>query len=175
MVLRNLRQASSHIQHFKQIAVSQEDFEEVLFDLRTYLDEVITFLKIEHSHHDIHLHCPDNIEITSCPGIFLHILSHLVANSVQHGFEQAKPGTITITITRETDDLLVHYHDNGKGMPSGVLEKMFDPFFTTKRGTGGNGLGMYIVYNLVTQKLKGQITCESVQGHGSSFTITMPI
>jgi len=51
------------------------------------------------------------------------------------------------------------------------LAKIFEPFFTTKRGEGGSGLGMHIVYNLVTQKLGGSINCESKVGTGAKFTL----
>jgi signal transduction histidine kinase len=52
--------------------------------------------------------------------------------------------------------------------------KAFDPFFTTRRGTGGSGLGLHIVYNLVTQSLKGRITLDTAPGKGVRFMITIP-
>jgi len=55
-----------------------------------------------------------------------------------------------------------------------TLSKIFDPFFTTKRNEGGTGLGMPIVYNLVRQKLKGDITVASVEGEGTTFTLLLP-
>ncbi|WP_042149923.1 MULTISPECIES: ATP-binding protein [unclassified Pseudoalteromonas] len=51
------------------------------------------------------------------------------------------------------------------------LPKLFELFFTTKRGQGGSGLGLNIVYNLVTQSLKGTITCESKLGSCAKFII----
>ena len=48
---------------------------------------------------------------------------------------------------------------------------MFDPFFTTRRGQGGSGLGMHIVYNLVTQSLGGRIRVDSVPGQGIDVAI----
>ncbi len=54
------------------------------------------------------------------------------------------------------------------------LDQIFDPFFTTSRGKGGTGLGMNIVYNLVTQSLNGTIDASSTLGQGSLFTITIP-
>lgn len=67
------------------------------------------------------------------------------------------------------------YRDNGKGMSSEIINKIFDPFFTTKRGKGGSGLGMHIVYNIVTQKLFGTIKCKSKEGEWSEFEILIPI
>ena len=55
-----------------------------------------------------------------------------------------------------------------------VLENIFEPFFTTKRNSGGTGLGMNIVYNIICQKLEGTIKIESKPEHGASFYITLP-
>ena len=55
------------------------------------------------------------------------------------------------------------------------MAKIFEPFSTTKRGEGGSGLGMHIVYNLVTQKLGGSINYESKVGTSTKFTLKLPI
>lgn len=65
--------------------------------------------------------------------------------------------------------------NDGKGIPAENLSKIFDPFFTTKRGQGGSGLGLNIVYNLVTQKLNGIIQVENSLGVGSKFVMKFPI
>ena len=73
------------------------------------------------------------------------------------------------------DDMVtLNYADDGKGMDAGTAENVFEPFFTTKRGEGGSGLGMHILYNLITQKLSGTVTCESTPGQGVTFDITIP-
>ena len=72
-------------------------------------------------------------------------------------------------------EVTVEYTDDGRGIPEENLTKIFEPFFTTKRGEGGSGLGMHIVYNLVTQKLGGSIKCESTVGIGTKFTLKLPI
>ena len=64
--------------------------------------------------------------------------------------------------------------DDGIGMPAGDLRRIFDPFFTTKRGAGGTGLGMHIVYNLVTQMLGGTIEVFSTEGRGTRVVVAFP-
>ena len=56
-----------------------------------------------------------------------------------------------------------------------MWEKIFEPFFTTRMGQGGSGLGMHVVYNLVTQTLGGHIRCDSAPGKGMSVTIRLPL
>ena len=56
-----------------------------------------------------------------------------------------------------------------------MRKRIFDPFVTTKRGQGGSGLGMHLVYNLVTQALNGSISIVSEEGQGVQFRILFPI
>ena len=66
------------------------------------------------------------------------------------------------------------YKDTGHGIPQENLDKIFNPFFTTKTGKGEKGLGLYIVYNLVMERLKGTIQCNSSLDDGATFIITFP-
>jgi len=71
--------------------------------------------------------------------------------------------------------LVLTYADDGAGIPPEHLKRIFEPFFTTARAKGGTGLGLHIVYNLITQKLKGTIRCESAVGQGTKFIIELPL
>ena len=55
------------------------------------------------------------------------------------------------------------------------MARVFDPFFTTRLGQGGSGLGLSIVYSLVTDVLGGHIEVSSREGEGSCFTLTLPL
>jgi signal transduction histidine kinase len=102
------------------------------------------------------------------------ILNNLVNNSLKHGFEHRESGTISIMVNQADDNIIIIYTDNGKGIDDEILEKIYDPFVTTKRNSGGNGLGMHIVFNLITQLFKGKIECQSSIDNGVKFTITLP-
>ncbi len=92
-----------------------------------------------------------------------------------HGFEDKSAGQIVIDVAREDGTLHLHYSDNGKGIPAEHLTKIFDLFFTTKSEQRGSGIGLHIVYNLVTQTLGGTIECQCTPGAGTSFTIRIPV
>ena len=64
---------------------------------------------------------------------------------------------------------------DGKGISDENLEHLFEPFFTTRRAQGGTGLGLHIIYNIVTQKLGGTIHCESAVGQGAKFIMNIPL
>jgi len=74
-------------------------------------------------------------------------------------------------INQEDQTIVLTYQDTGRGMNKEQLDKLYEPFFTTKRGFGNSGLGMHIVYNLVTQSLDGSIECVSEMDHGVQFKI----
>ena len=90
------------------------------------------------------------------------------------GFIDGHSGLIEIDIKKVNEGVLLEYSDNGKGIPEEIKDKVFEPFFTTKRGKGGSGLGMNIVYNLVSHKLKGVIKLLPSE-RGVLFQIALPI
>jgi PAS domain S-box-containing protein len=177
MILGNLRRAAQQIQGFKQVAVDQTTEDQRTFKVRTYIDEVLLSLqpKLKRTTHSLTVNCPKDVELVSYPGAFSQILTNLVINSLMHGFEHKEHGQIVLDVSMESQTLWIQYSDNGKGMADEQCSKIFEPFYTTKRGQGGTGLGLHIVYNLVTQRLNGQIVCESTLGEGTVFTIQIPI
>ncbi len=177
IVLANLNRAAELIQSFKQVAVDQSSEERRAFDLKAYLEEVLLNLqpKLKRTKINVLIDCPDNIVLDSFPGLISQIATNLVMNSLLHAYDAGDNGTICFCVTQYSDFLSFEYSDDGKGIPSDNIDKIFDPFYTTKRGQGGSGLGLHIVYNLVTQKLQGTITCESQVGVGTKFMMQIPL
>lgn len=177
IIERNLYRASGLIRNFKQVAVDQSVEEIRKLDLSEYLNEILSSLqpKWKHSKVEVITDFSDGIEITTYPGALAQILTNLISNSLKHGFDGGKfSGEITIKARHNDDSVILDYIDSGKGMSEEILQQIFDPFFTTKRGSGGTGLGMHIVYNLVTQKMKGTINCTSQLGEGCHIIIHLP-
>mgnify|MGYP000291552060 FL=1 len=111
------------------------------------------------------------------PGPIYQIISNLINNSVIHGFELQETGNITISVEIDVDisRAKLHYVDDGIGINQDILAKIYEPFITSKRNKGGSGLGMNIVYNLVTQILEGDISCNSALGEGIDIRISFPV
>ncbi len=74
-----------------------------------------------------------------------------------------------------TGRVQIRFQDDGAGILEQDLKQIFEPFFTTKRGEGGSGLGLSIIYNIVTSLLHGQINVESSVGKGTIFTLDLPL
>ena len=64
--------------------------------------------------------------------------------------------------------------DTGKGMNDATRTRVFEPFFTTKRDRGGSGLGLSVVYGVVTSH-GGHVEVESEVGKGTKFDVFLPI
>lgn len=177
MTLKNLQRAASQVESFKQVAVDYPESEKKLINVKSYIDDLLLSIlpKLKKAQHTITMHCPEDVEIVSYPGAFSQIITHFIINTLIHGFEQKVKGEILLDITRENHILQIRYSDNGKGMTKEERSRIFDAFYTTRRGQGGTGLGLHIVYNLVTQQLKGNIKCESKPGMGTMFIIQIPI
>ncbi|MDB5056423.1 MAG: multi-sensor signal transduction multi-kinase [Bacilli bacterium] len=177
IILTNLQRASELIRSFKQVAVDQSSDTKRRFNMKTYLNEIILSLgmNLNKAKHHVVCHCDEDLEIFGDPGALSQVVTNFVMNSIIHAFDPDVVGTLEFHVSRTENRLFLRYSDNGKGMPPAVLEKIFDPFFTTNRGNGGTGLGMHIVYNIVTQSLHGNIKCASIVTKGTTFMIDFPI
>ena len=171
----NLRKASELVQTFKNVAVNQSVEEVVEFSMEEHLHEVMVTLRpqLKQSQVKVHMDVEKGLMVNSYPGAYYHIISNMFVNSLRHAFPD-KQGSISIYIHREEQNLHLHYQDDGQGMDETIKSKIFDPFFTTKRGQGGTGLGLYMTYNIVTQRLGGSINVLSEPGKGTQFDIIVP-
>jgi len=177
LITLNCNRAAELIQSFKQVAVDQTSEEKRDFELKTYIDEIILSLrpKLKNLPHQIEIDCPKDIYLNSYPGMFSQLLSNLIFNSIIHAWDEGQQGIIQITINNlDENRIQIIYHDNGKGIPSDHQTKVFDPFFTTKRGSGGSGLGLHILHNLIYQSLGGELNLSSEENKGTTFTINLP-
>lgn len=177
ILLVNLNRASELVKSFKQIAVDQSIEEKRLFNVKEYINDVLLSLKpkLKKTGISVCVDCPDDLTIFNYAGGLSQILTNFVVNSVLHAYDEDEKGIIKIIIFLDDNKLNFIYKDDGKGIAPEDLHKVFEPFFTTKRGQGGTGLGLNIVYNLVTQKYGGSIICESLHGKGTTFKIKIPI
>lgn len=176
LILKNLERAVQLVRSFKQVAVDQGSEERRTINLSQYLDEVAFALKpmLKRTPHQLAILCPEDIVIDTYPGAIYQIVVNFVSNSLAHAFEAEQPGLLRLSVKALPDQRLqIEYADNGVGASADVLKRIFEPFFTTRRGSGGSGLGMHIVYNLVTKLLNGTITVENVPG--LRFRIVMPV
>ena len=176
MILRNLERAAELIRSFKRIAVDQATEERRTIELKAYFEETLLSLKprLKGTPHRVVLDCPDALELDTIPGALSQILTNLVVNSMVHAFTPERAGVMNLQVSSAQGQVTLRFSDDGCGIAAEHLPQIFDPFFTTRRGQGGTGLGLNIVYNIVTQSLGGTIEVASTPGQGTVFTIRLP-
>ncbi len=176
LILDNFHRIAELIKSFKQLSIDQYAERRYRFSVKPYIQDIILSIKsqLKNKLINIVLECDEQLRIDNNPAIFAQILSNLLLNSFKHGFKNQTEGEITIAVKLQDSSLLIDYRDNGCGIDKEILPKIFDPFFSTNLQQH-SGLGLHIVYNLVSQKLKGQIECESVVGEGAHFHLNLPM
>jgi signal transduction histidine kinase len=119
--------------------------------------------------------CRNDLILDTYPGTLSQVLTNLVMNALTHAYGDGQSGQLSLTVSEPSPNLVrIVFADDGKGMPPETVHRVFDPFFTTRRSHGSTGLGLHIVYNLVTGTLHGKIEVESAPGRGTRFTIDIP-
>ena len=177
IILNNLNRLWELIKSFKQIAVDQSSEQKRKFRVKEYMENILLSLKprLKETKHSIKINCSDDLYIISYPGAISQILANLLVNSLVHAYDNGDEGNIVMSFSIDSRKgnrrAVLTYSDDGKGIKEEFLSRIFEPFFTTRRGKGGTGLGLNIVYNIVTQKLRGTIGCLSKLGEGTTFVM----
>jgi two-component system, NtrC family, sensor kinase len=111
---------------------------------------------------------PAKVFIQADPAQLEQVFINLFTNSVD---AMQGEGDLRVVVREQEQSTIITVSDSGKGIPRESVEKIFEPFFTTK--DKGTGLGLAIVFNII-RKHNGDITVESEEGKGTTFTITLP-
>lgn len=178
LIERNAERAVTLVANFKQVAVDQTSAQRRDFDLLQTVQEVVTTLGpgLRKLHHNITIDIPERLILNSFPGPLDQVITNIVTNATVHAFPSGQAGEILISADLTgNDEVVLMMSDNGIGIPIEKQGRVFDPFFTTRLGQGGSGLGLYIVYNIVTSLLGGHIQLISSPGTGTCFYIHIPL
>lgn len=178
VIERNLRRAAELIASFKQVAVDQSSYQRRPFELGEVLHELHLTLSptLRRSQVELIDEAPPGLRMDSYPGPLTQVLMNLVNNAVVHAFDD-RPHPHQVRIRAESlpaQRVRLTVTDNGCGVDPAHLSRLFDPFFTTKLGRGGSGLGLHIVYTLVTGLLGGSVQVSSQPDQGCTVTLDLP-
>ncbi len=176
----NLQRAAELISSFKQVAVDQTTSQRRQYFLHDSMHEIVVTvspsLKVSGCH--VVFEVSDKIRMDGYPGPLGQVLTNLINNAAIHGYaglKSLKPAEISIHAQLlENDWVELVVSDDGAGIEPEHIKRIFDPFFTTRMGRGGTGLGLNIVYNIVTDLLGGNIRVESAPGKGTRFILQIP-
>lgn len=173
----NLNKSVTLVNNFKQIALDQTEKKSRIFNLKEYTESIFISMSSELKIFDVEFNVDYDsiVEINAYPGILTQIITNLLQNSLTHAFNIDNNNKINLKYKVVEDTLFLTYEDNGIGMSEKDVQRAFDPFYTTRLYDGKSGLGLFVVYNLVVSKLRGDIKLESEINKGVTFKISMPL
>lgn len=177
---RGAGRAAELVASFKRVSVDQESLQRRSFALNQVVHDTQRMLEPSLRRKQVRwrIEVPESLVLDSYPGPLEQVLTNLVQNAALHGIVESRPLTVECTARladRAVPGLELLIRDDGAGMSEAVVRQAFDPYFTTRFGQGGSGLGLYIVYGLVTGPLGGEIKLHSRLGEGCCFTLWLPL
>lgn len=181
-LIRNLNRTVALIDHFKNMSIQQNSEKKVLIQLDVLIQMTVSTLSMSPDYKVVstEINCPSPMEIISYPGAINQVLTHIINNAFHHAFKtsQTDHAKIFIDVKDLPDHVSISITDNGDGISEEIQKHIFEPFFTTRRGLGYSGLGLSIVFNIITSALGGRIHFTSIpypeKGHGTTFTFYLP-
>lgn len=174
-----LSRTAEIIRLFKQVSTDRASDDIREFDVVQLIRDVAKLLSNQIKKHNVELvfEMPNQLLMTSFPGVLGQVIQNLVENAMLHAFttQPQQSREIKITVSGEgATQLQISVTDNGSGIPEEYSAKIWDPFFTTKRSSGGTGLGLHIVFTQVTTLLMGTIGYHRLV-QGSEFRVILPV
>lgn len=173
LVNDSLESINSLVTNFKQLSVDQQEVTLKEFVINDAIHSVINVGKSFTLDKVIEVIVEgDEVLVHNYPEVINRIFLKLTENSIIHGFRSIDKGEIRVNVKDLGDDVEIAYVNSGELIPDSIINKVFDPFVTESK-TGGSGLGLCIVYNLISFKLSGEIICRNLS-NGVEFKMTFP-
>jgi PAS domain S-box-containing protein len=176
-LIANLSRAAELIESFKLVATDRNVSDQRMFDIGQLTEQVAISLRpgLGKKNLTLNVKCQPDLTMNSYPGPYGQVLTNLFLNAVTHAFPDDREGAVDIRVQASgNDNVEVIFSDGGCGMSNAVRRKAFEPFFTTRRDQGNTGLGLQIVYSIVTNCLGGRLILDSKPGFGTTIQLMLP-
>lgn len=183
LLQKNITRAHTLIQSFKNLSVSQVVDSKDILPLLDVVHEILALFSIQARQARLDVVFtptlpPEQRTWVGYRGHLARILLNLLTNIERYAYPDGSGGKVEVTLSTQPaaqgSVFVLTVRDYGRGIAPEHLPQIFDPFFTTGRGAGGTGLGLAMVYNLVTSALHGSIQAASTPGQGTTITVTFP-
>ena len=179
LLAKNLTRAGNLVRSFKQLSANQLSDDRKSTDLTSVIEDCLEAMSVETKRHRIT--CRPNwvrdgegFPWVGFPGHLSQVLINLIQNTLRYAYKDADEGVVDIRVRAVQEEYTVEFEDYGAGVPADVLPRMFQPFVTSGRDIGGTGLGLAISHNIMTNILRGRISCTSTLGKGTKFVLGIP-
>ena len=144
------------------------------FELGAVVERSVTWVcKAAPERFEVTVDIPDSLPVVGASGPMQQVVMNLVQNACDATARQAEP-RLTVSGGIEQGRAVLHFIDNGPGIPEENLSRLFEPFFTTKPVGQGTGLGLSISYGIVDRH-GGKLSAGNVAGGGAEFILALPL
>ncbi|TMO60546.1 hypothetical protein CWC18_13420 [Pseudoalteromonas aurantia] len=173
LIDKNLNKVVNLIETFKQVNSSLNVSPQKGVELLSLIE--FAYLPIEESHKDIEFTINGSeCEIDTDVNLLTQVISNIIENAIEHGLKETENKQISVIVKDSDEQVHLSIQDNGKGICEGEISQIFEPFYTTGRINGKVGLGMHIVYIIVSQSLNGTIKISSERNKFTRLDISLP-
>ncbi len=176
MVNTNLQRTVDLVNSFKQTATDSSDQQPEAITLSQFMPKVVASMAsmLQQYQVEVVLQVPEQLVIESFTSALATVLNRLLENACLHAFNSANHRQVVISASSTAYSWQLSVADNGRGMDQHELNRAFEPFFTTRRSQGAKGLGLTLVFNLVTHLLQGDVQLQN-SNTGCTVTISGPL
>ena len=183
LIQNNIKRVSDLIQRFKSLSVSQMSDELEKIHIIDKIEELIMLYKISDRDCQLDIQFSHTLKDKytlwqGYLGYLFQIIQNLLSNIDRYAYPDNPKGKVEISLELSTLSdkaaFCLQVKDFGVGMDEETIARIFDPFYTTGRDKGGSGLGMSIIYNIITAPLQGSINIKSEQQKGTTTTLYFP-
>ena len=174
----NLMRAADLMQSFKQVAVDRSHPDRRIFDLAEATEQIAASLRpgLRSTRLTLAIDIPPGIAVDGYPGAWGQVLTNLFVNAQMHAFPDGREGMMSVRARSIGGGRIeIVFSDDGVGMTPDISRRAFEPFYTTRRGSGGSGLGLHIVWNIVVHRFGGTIRLTTASEAGTRFVMSIPL
>ena len=170
---QGLKRIESVVETFKVFAGEQNRPERSNLDVQPILIEAVEPFREQGI--DIQLTCQLSTEVFTLEDDIHTIMGELLSNAIQATLKKSRENAspIMVNATNDSQYFILKVRDEGVGIAPEIQSRIFDPFFATHRDGINRGRGLCIIRQLVQRKYKGQVTCTSTIGEGSTFEVRL--
>ena len=158
-------------------AVTLSEADNITFDIEELVKRVNILMRHELKNAIIYLNVVmksnEHTQINGDVNSLVQVINNMISNAIQ-AYDGKTNQTIDLIVENDDKNLYISIKDHGCGLPKKVKDKLFKEMITTK-GKNGTGLGLYMSYSTIKAHFGGDITFDSVEGQGTTFTITLPL
>lgn len=158
-------------------AVTLSETENISFDIDELVKRVDILMKHELKnaliYMNVQMNAPKNTKINGDINSLVQVINNMISNAIQ-AYNGKTEQNIDLILNKSDGNLIISVRDYGCGLPQKVQDKLFKEMITTK-GKNGTGIGLYMSYSTIKAHFNGNITFESKEGEGTTFSIILPL